>query len=738
MVRQGVESGKMFARNLTETLLHVLDRPELRLLATQCRIMLDPAVAHPFHVRSAGQIVLGAPCLGERRVVAFHLRHALELAVLSDAQEPDLFQALKISFSAARTAARFWMLDAPADLPAPERWVRTLASAHPPVRDDLPQLFAALRPLVSAPGEGADDSALWDELYAWLVQAWPLIGPVEALMAEGGDARLNIDVRTGLNHYGCSHRPRPWAVTFASSTASSLSERGFTGGELARVKLARAVLEGKAPQALQTLALDVRHFLAGWFGLPGQDHVVLASSGTDAALAVLGLSTLPGQPVITVLTAPEETGSGVPLASHGWHFAQETALGASVCKGELVAGFPDDTICVDLPLRDAEGQLRPETEVTAACQKDIQDQLAKGRRVLLHVLDLSKTGLLAPNLKALEALCDQYPGQLDVVVDACQARLMPERVQAYLARGWAVMVTGSKFFTGPPFCGALLLPDCWKARLDQGLLPEGLAAYANKCEWPASPACRGLASGFNHGLLLRWRAAQAEMAALGAIPSAVVAERLQGFLGAVRRGIEANTDLVFLPQPAPQRDALPYDWDRQQTILSFLVRAPERTEGTSPLDLERCRKLYQWLNADLSPYVPQEKKALAALLCHIGQPVPIPYARAAGGLVGALRLSAGARLVSGEPSHEGLDATARMTREIQDALRVLEKISLILMHWETIAQADPLPSYAPRWEPEDTADESHWSEHPVKEDVTDEQKADAMRRSISALALGGP
>ncbi|MFT9216601.1 MAG: hypothetical protein ABF513_10100, partial [Acetobacter malorum] len=330
----------MFARNLTETLLHVLDRPELRLLATQCRIMLDPAVAHPFHVRPKGQIVLGAPCLGERRVVAFHLRHALELAVLSDAQEPDLLQALKISFSAARTAARFWMLDAPADLPAPERWVRTLASAHPPVRDDLPQLFAALRPLVSAPGKGADDSALWDELYAWLVQAWPLIGPVEALMAEGGDARLNIDVRTGLNHYGCSHRPRPWAVTFASSTASSLSERGFTGGELARVKLARAVLEDKAPQALQALALDVRHFLAGWFRLPGQDHVVLASSGTDAALAVLALSTLPGQPVTTVLTAPEETGSGVPLASHGWHFAQETALGASVCKGELVAGFP--------------------------------------------------------------------------------------------------------------------------------------------------------------------------------------------------------------------------------------------------------------------------------------------------------------------------------------------------------------------------------------------------------------
>lgn len=738
----------MFARNLTEALLHVLERPELRLLAAECRVSLDPRVTHPFHVLAGRQVVLGSPCLGEQRVVAFHLRHALELAVLSGTQEPDSVRQLRRSFSAARTAARFWMLDAPADLPAPEPWVRALASAQPPERDALPQLFAALYPLVGQPGGAVEYSpAQWDAFYAWLTQAWALIGPVEALMAEGGDARLTVDVRTGLNHYGCSHRPRPWAVTFASSTASSLSERGFTGGETARVQLAQAVLENTGPQALQALAQDVRHFLAEWFGLAGADHVVLASSGTDVALAVLALSVQPGQPVTVVLTAPEETGSGVPLASHGQHFAQETALGTSVSKGALVDGFPQDTVCVALPLRDAQGALRPEAEVTAACGQEIRTHLAQGRRVLLHVLDLSKTGLLAPDLKELEALCDAHPGQLDVVVDACQARLMPERVQAYLARGWAVMVTGSKFFTGPPFCGALLLPDVWKARLDHGALPAGLAAYANRCEWPASPACQGLASGFNHGLLLRWKAAQAEMAALSAIPAGVIAERLQGFLSALARGIEANPDLTFLPQPSPRRASLPGDWDRQQTILSFLVRAPEnagesanvheQAHGAPPLDLARCRKLYQWLNADLSPYVAQQHKELAGLLCHIGQPVPIPHAQAAGGLVGALRLSAGARLVSGEPSHEGLDAKARMAREIQDALRVLEKISLILTYWEVLAQVDPLPSYAPRDAQGEGADESGWSAESPVDTGTDPQKAAALRRSISALALGG-
>ncbi|SAY46840.1 hypothetical protein KRIGEM_03199 [Komagataeibacter rhaeticus] len=81
----------------------------------------------------------------------------------------------------------------------------------------------------------------------------------------------------------------------------------------------------------------------------------------------------------------------------------------------------------------------------------------------------SSTGLVAPGRAALGHAGARQAGEAcaaDGVVDACQARLDPLRVRAYLDMGWMVMVTGSKFCTGPPFCGALLLPAGVRRRLE--------------------------------------------------------------------------------------------------------------------------------------------------------------------------------------------------------------------------------------------------------------------------------
>ena len=52
--------------------------------------------------------------------------------------------------------------------------------------------------------------------------------PLERILATGGDSRLTVDLKTGLNRYGTVPRPRPEAVHFSSSTASSISDYGFT------------------------------------------------------------------------------------------------------------------------------------------------------------------------------------------------------------------------------------------------------------------------------------------------------------------------------------------------------------------------------------------------------------------------------------------------------------------------------------------------------------------------------
>ena len=139
--------------------------------------------------------------------------------------------------SAARTAALFWHLDGPgagdAADPGPASWLDAMAGRTMPAPATLDLVWARVRGLqgssyrlLRAACLGADDKEVPAAVIRRLEQAWDVLGPAETLMARGGDQRLEVNPLTGLNHYGCSHRPRPWAVTFASSTASSLSERG--------------------------------------------------------------------------------------------------------------------------------------------------------------------------------------------------------------------------------------------------------------------------------------------------------------------------------------------------------------------------------------------------------------------------------------------------------------------------------------------------------------------------------
>jgi hypothetical protein len=341
-----------------------------------------------------------------------------------------------------------------------------------------------------------------------------------------------------------------------------------------------------------------------------------------------------------------------------------------------------------IPLREASGALREPAAVEAEISAAVAGGLAQGRRVILHVLDLSKTGLLAPDPDFLARLRAEHGAAFDIVVDACQTRLSAESLRAYLALDAVVLVTGSKFFTGPPFSGAAILPAAVAARLRTGRLPAGLEAYFGQDEFYAG--CRaafGLAPGGNYGLALRWHAALAEMRAFARIAPARRAEILAGFGETVRAAIDANPALALLPAPAITRGA---GWERKQSIFTFSLRAPH-APGRFLTPVE-ARAVYLWLNTDLSGLLPGE--AVAGRICHIGQPVPLPQP-GGGGLQGVLRVSAGARLISGEPSHAGLDPAARLAREFADVVTVFEKIGLVLRNWTMLWAANPSPRYRP-------------------------------------------
>ncbi len=311
------------------------------------------------------------------------LRHEAEAAwLMARGVNPALARA-----AAARAAAQFCMAELEA-LPNAARallphWLAPMAAEVSPGPLRLSELFGL-------------EAGAAERLH----ESWGLLGTADALMETGGDIRLARDPKTALNGYGCSHRPRPWAITFASSTASSSSERGYIAADKARLAATAALLRGTQGRKIVAGCIGaVRRGITRAFGLRAGEEIVLAASGTDTELLALALTHLAGtdKPVQNILIAPEETGRGVPMAARGLHFAVDTALGHDVTFEAPIEGFRPDTALTNILLRAPSGAVRPEAEVEAEIEAALAGALAAGKRVILHGLDLSKTGLLAPS-----------------------------------------------------------------------------------------------------------------------------------------------------------------------------------------------------------------------------------------------------------------------------------------------------------------------------------------------------
>jgi hypothetical protein len=207
--------------------------------------------------------------------------------------------------------------------------------------------------------------------------------------------------------------------------------------------------------ALQEQSLRIKRCLLGYLGAEGLAEIILCPSGTDALLTAARLlaAERPGAAMTAILPSASETGTGVPLAAAGRAFDGPH-------QGQVSTDNEIDTI--EVALRRPDGAPLPEDEVDAAYAGAVAQ--ANGRAVV-YLTYGTKTGLIAPRTP---------PADAEVIVDACQARIDPARVVAYLRLGWPVVVTGSKFFGGPAFSGAVLVPV--GRRLAPGRRPPGLGA----------------------------------------------------------------------------------------------------------------------------------------------------------------------------------------------------------------------------------------------------------------------
>ncbi|HEY1545766.1 MAG TPA: hypothetical protein VGG01_25470 [Xanthobacteraceae bacterium] len=483
-----------------------------------------------------------------------------------------------------------------------------------------------------------------------------------------------------MNAYGARPWPRPDEISLSSSTASTISPRGYAAARATFERLASARERGRFAAAFSDVADELRGAIRRAFDLSDAE-VVLSPSGTDGALLALFLARgLQRRPVTSIVVAADESGNGVPAAAGGRHFAGAASSGRQVVSGAPIAGVACATVCV--AARDTQGRARPVADIDAEVAAAAEEAVAAGNGVVLHAMDHSKLGGTGPSSACLHEICALAPGAVQVVVDACQARLSRTRLAWYLDQGFLVVITGSKFFAGPPLCGALLVPDALRTAVGRiAEVPAGLADYTMRDDWPACFALirARLSAGANVGQALRWRAAVVEIGAYFAVPELFRRLALAEFAAAAVRHLARYPELRLLTAEASCRAGEDNDEFAARTIFPFTV-----VRDDCALTLAQARVLHQALNRDAAALGLADP--VAATPCHIGQPVAI--SGGVGGAIGALRISADARLVSESWAGEGdLVSTGRLTERLDGIGVVLEKLRFLLGHFNRLGDA---------------------------------------------------
>jgi len=264
------------------------------------------------------------------------------------------------------------------------------------------------------------------------------------------------------------------------------------------------------------------------------------------------------------------------------------------------------------------------------------------------------------------------------MVDACQFRIAPSTLHAYLQRDFMVAVTGSKFATGPTFSGALLIPPLCARRMRRHPIPAALRAYSSRADWPLDwEAASALNQVANFGMLLRWEAALAEMRAFRALSDGQIAGFLTAFASAVQEKLRTSALLDPLPLPSLDRGGLTSStsWDHLPSIHPFLLFYPNSAKGRSALDRDQTLRVYQLAQADLSTRkslsIDDSTTQLMKMRCQLGQPVACGHRD--GVPVSALRICASMRMITQACADDGRDFAAT----IEQAISAISKVEII-------------------------------------------------------------
>jgi hypothetical protein len=315
--------------------------------------------------------------------------------------------------------------------------------------------------------------------------------------------------------------------------------------------------------------------------------------------------------------------------------------------------------------------------------------------VLLHVLQGSKTGLIAPDFDTISYLLNTYPEQVDVVVDACQMRSGWSALGDLVKAGCMVQVSGSKFLTGPPFSGALMLPARLRKRATAlRQLMESAPAVTHPEDWPddffqgevteAQNSSNGRRQASENALaasvgpVFRWLPALIEAGLYEQLSDESKTEALVQFQQAILPEVLKSRFVRVLDKPLLSLNGMA---DLRWTIVAFEILVPEVENETARNALKptEARRFFELLNQDLRGQTETLEITSSLIPCHVGQPVTLKQGDKD---ISVLRIVLGARYFNTIGHAKGNTAKAMLASQIADAKRIISKIEWLARNWE--------------------------------------------------------
>lgn len=326
---------------------------------------------------------------------------------------------------------------------------------------------------------------------------------LDTILTTSCDERTILDQQSGKNKYFINPANPDKILSRGSCTSGNLTSFSKQVG--------LDFLKRKENEPFQDIVNEHRNRIKQVINNPDVE-VYFASSGSDLGFFPILFQKIlfPEKQIFNCVSRPEELGSGSILAANCQYFANQNQFEEDIEKEAYISTAIKPKV-MTFDARTSEGNIN---EICRPLLEALENHMEYSR--IGSLVYGSKSGI-KDDTSIVELVKDVL-----WTIDFCQFRDEPDMINHWIEQGCCVMITGSKFYQAPPFCGALIVPK----KLHQKVVNSSCSIINefhkvfSLYDFPETyhDQLTGLKAFENWGLHMRWACAIAEMEEYNAIP----------------------------------------------------------------------------------------------------------------------------------------------------------------------------------------------------------------------------